>query len=176
MFEILSSVLFLTTVSVAAIVIAILYVAGVSHYIPNDRIGILENRKGGQKGPQRKILREGTYAINLAQFIVLTKGRAYSKNLEKSEVSLIQQMSELIFERHGFDAVVIQAADDCVGIATVRDGPALPEGEIIAPTVGREPADPQTFHNNFQDPKAFLKAGGFRGRQHHVLVACWRCC
>src|SRR5215471_15136473 len=24
--------------------------------------------KGGQKGPQRKILREGTYAINLAQF------------------------------------------------------------------------------------------------------------
>ena len=31
--------------------------------------------KGGQKGPQRKILRDGTYAINLAQFIVLTRER-----------------------------------------------------------------------------------------------------
>jgi len=33
----------------------------------------LEN--GGQRGPQRRILREGTYAINLVQFIVLTDGR-----------------------------------------------------------------------------------------------------
>ena len=31
---------------------------------------------GGQRGPQRKILREGTYAINLAQFVVLTEGEA----------------------------------------------------------------------------------------------------
>src|SRR6185436_4876828 len=29
-------------------------------------------RAGGQKGPQRMILREGTYAINLVQFVVLT--------------------------------------------------------------------------------------------------------
>src|SRR5689334_3763813 len=28
-------------------------------------------RHGGQKGPQRKILREGTYALNLAQFCVI---------------------------------------------------------------------------------------------------------
>jgi len=35
-----------------------------------DVRGFLTN--GGQKGPQRKILREGTYAINLAQFVVLT--------------------------------------------------------------------------------------------------------
>ena len=33
--------------------------------------------KGGQKGPQRKILREGTYAINLAQFFVLTAQSIY---------------------------------------------------------------------------------------------------
>ena len=35
-----------------------------------DVRGFLTN--GGQKGPQRGILREGTYAINLAQFIVIT--------------------------------------------------------------------------------------------------------
>ena len=127
-------------------------------------------KKGGQKGPQRKILREGTYALNLAQFIVLTKERAYSKNLENSEASLIQQMSELISERHGYDAVVIKDADDSIGIVTVHDGPALPEGEIIAPSVGSDPENLETFHNNFQDPESFLRAGGFRGRQYHVLV------
>jgi uncharacterized membrane protein YqiK len=133
-----------------------------------DTEGFLKN--GGQKGPQRKILREGTYAINLAQFIVLTQERAYSKKLEPSEESLIQQMGQAIADRQGYHAVVIKDADDFIGIATVHDGPALPEGEIIAPTVGSDPAHPETFHNNFQDPEGFLRAGGFRGRQHHVLV------
>ena len=32
---------------------------------------------GGQKGPQRAILREGTYAFNLAQFIVITEQGAF---------------------------------------------------------------------------------------------------
>ncbi len=127
-------------------------------------------RHGGQKGPQRKILREGTYALNLAQFIVLTKDRAYSKNLEKSEASLIQQMGELISERHGYNAVVIKDSDDSIGVVTVHDGPALPEGEIIAPSVGSNPENSKTFHNNFQDPESFLRGGGYRGRQYHVLV------
>jgi uncharacterized membrane protein YqiK len=30
-------------------------------------------KNGGQRGPQRQILREGTYAINLAQFVVITE-------------------------------------------------------------------------------------------------------
>jgi uncharacterized membrane protein YqiK len=32
---------------------------------------------GGQRGPQRQILREGTFAINLAQFVVLTEEKVY---------------------------------------------------------------------------------------------------
>ncbi len=32
-------------------------------------------RAGGQKGPQRKILREGTYAINTTQFAIITDER-----------------------------------------------------------------------------------------------------
>src|SRR6185312_15799019 len=39
-----------------------------------------------------------------------------------------------------------------------------------APTVGADPSSPETFHNNFQDPEAFLAAGGRRGRQLQVLV------
>lgn len=47
-------------------------------------------RAGGQRGPQRKILREGTYAINLAQFVVITQEQMQEKfgryNLELQEV------------------------------------------------------------------------------------------
>lgn len=31
----------------------------------------------GQKGPQRMILRFGTYAINIAQFVVITEDQLY---------------------------------------------------------------------------------------------------
>src|SRR3990172_3741040 len=40
-------------------------------------------KAGGQRGPQRLILREGTYAINLLQFIVITEGRVYSLPLNR---------------------------------------------------------------------------------------------
>ncbi|TGP23547.1 MULTISPECIES: flotillin family protein [unclassified Mesorhizobium] len=125
--------------------------------------------KGGQKGPQRKILREGTYAINLAQFIVLTAQSIYAVNLGSSEQSLFSNMSSMISERGGFEPVVIHNADDMIGIVTIHDGPALPDGEIIAPTVANDPNDPN-FHNNFQAPEKFLNAGGYRGRQLQVLA------
>src|SRR5262249_32169178 len=79
-------------------------------------------------------------------------------------------MADLITERGGFQPVVIKDADDLVGIASVHDGPALAQGEIIATTVGDDPARAELFHNNFQDPEKFLAAGGMRGRQLQVLV------
>lgn len=124
---------------------------------------------GGQKGPQRKVLREGTYAINLAQFVVLTADALYALQMDDSEQELFSEMTKIITERDGFDAVVIRDGDDKIGVVTVHDGPALPSGEIIAPTVGVEPGS-EGFHNNFQDPEKFLVAGGFRGRQLQVLV------
>src|SRR5205085_8804379 len=65
---------------------------------------------------------------------------------------------------------IIKGADDLVGIVTVHDGPSLPQGEIIAPTVGNESENQETYHNTFQDPERFLAAGGQRGRQLQVLV------
>ena len=88
----------------------------------------LEN--GGHKGPQRKILREGTYALNLAQFVVLTKERNYAVALNTEDLPLFFSMSEQIEGRKGFEPVVIKDSDDVIGIVTVHDGPALPEGEI----------------------------------------------
>jgi uncharacterized membrane protein YqiK len=52
----------------------------------------------------------------------------------------------------------------------VHDGPSLASGEIIAPIVGADSANVETYHNNFQMPDRFLKAGGLRGRQLQVLV------
>ncbi len=127
-------------------------------------------KSGGQRGPQRRVLREGTFAINLVQFIVLTDERVYSMPLSREEMAVIQGMAQVIAERGGFVPVIIKDTDDKIGIATVHDGPSLAQGEIIAPVVGDNPKDDATYHNKFQDPDKFLKAGGFRGRQLQVLV------
>lgn len=132
----------------------------VAHFLTN----------GGQRGPQRQILREGTYAINLAQFVVITEERVYYMPLSRDDQTVIQSMAEVIAQRKGFAPVVIKDSDDSIGIVTVHDGPSLPSGEIIALVVGGDPSDPITYHNNFQMPDRFIAANGLRGRQLQVLV------
>jgi uncharacterized membrane protein YqiK len=58
---------------------------------------------------------------------------------------------------------------DTIAIVTVHDGPSLPPGEIIAPGVGND-LNGSDYHNNYQDPEAFLRAGGRRGRQYVPLT------
>jgi len=125
---------------------------------------------GGQKGPQRKVLREGAYAINLAQFIIVTRDATFALSLARDEAGLLHKMTDVIEARGGFEPLVIKDSDDQIGVVIVHDGPGLPAGEIIAPTVGVDPADPATFHNSFQDPEKFLAAGGRKGRQLQVLA------
>src|SRR5512133_274122 len=96
-------------------------------------------KSGGQRGPQRRVLREGTYAINLVQFVVLTDGRVYSLPLSREDMDVIQKMANVIAESNGFVPVIIKDTDDKIGIATVHDGPSLGQGEIIAPVVGDDP-------------------------------------
>ena len=126
--------------------------------------------RGGQRGPQRKIVREGTYALHLAQFVVITEERLYYLPLEKGEEEMFQRMAKVLREREGFAPVVLKGTDDNIGIITVHDGPSLPPGQIIAPTVGEDTANANTYHNSFQDPERFLAGGGQRGRQLQVLV------
>ena len=133
-----------------------------------DTRGFLE--RGGQKGPQRRVLREGAYAINLAQFVVVTKDRIFALSLDREEAALLEQMAEVIEARGGFEPVVLKDADDEIGVVTVHDGPGLNEGEIIASAVGADQANAATFHNSFQDAEKFLAAGGRKGRQLQVLV------
>lgn len=125
---------------------------------------------GGQKGPQRGIVREGTYAFNLAQFVIITENKTYYLPMgNKSEQDSILEMSRIITERKGFEPVIIEGVSDLVGIVTVHDGPSLGKDNIICPTVGDDPVS-DNYHNNFQDPERFLLAGGYRGRQYQVLA------
>lgn len=133
-----------------------------------DVEGYLKN--GGQRGPSREILREGTIPINLAQFVVLTADHVYYLSLSQEERQLFDQMAQEIADRDGFRPITIKGADDMLAVMTVHDGPALGGDDIIAPTVGNDPAVPETYHNNFQDPEKFLRGGGQRGRQLQVLV------
>jgi uncharacterized membrane protein YqiK len=125
---------------------------------------------GGQQGPQRRVLREGTHPINTAQFIVLTEEEVHAVALDDMTVKTLETMSQTLRDRKGFTPVIIRDADDTIGIVTVHDGPSLPSGEIIAPEVGGRSVSEPNFHDNFQIPENFLAAGGFRGRQLQTLV------
>ncbi len=125
-------------------------------------------RNGGQRGPQRGILREGTYAINLAQFIVITPNDIKSISAtSKQELAELVSMQKTLAERNAFTPVVImgrgQESSDLMGIVTVHDGTPIDQGEIIAPDVGEG-------HASFQDPEKFLQLGGRRGKQIQVLT------
>ncbi len=76
-------------------------------------------KAGGQQGPQRMILREGTYTINLAQFVVITAEKVYTLALNRDDDAVIHQMADLITQRHGFTPVVLKDADDSVGVVMV---------------------------------------------------------
>jgi uncharacterized membrane protein YqiK len=122
------------------------------------------------KGAPAHDLREGTYAINTAQFVIITRDRIHGLMLNANDGDLFDQMQTLIAARGGFESVVIKDSADQIGIVTVHDGPALNADHIIAPEVGTDQADAATFHNSFQDPEKFIAAGGRRGRQLQVLV------
>ncbi|MES2104921.1 MAG: SPFH domain-containing protein [Pseudomonadota bacterium] len=123
---------------------------------------------GGQKGPQRKILREGTHIINPALFVVMTDEATYSLSLDGQEKLYYEKMRGVLDERNAFTPVVIKEVtgshdSDQLAVVTVQDGPGLLKDELLAPDVG-------DTHNSFQEPEKFIAAGGRRGRQERVLV------
>ena len=110
----------------------------------------------------------------------MTENGAFSlpQLLDDQESRAVRAWHKQLSECGGFYPVVIggssntgetEVHDDLIGVVTVHDGPSLPPGEIIAPAVGNEP-DGASYHNNYQDPEAFLKAAGRRGRQYAPLT------
>lgn len=138
---------------------------------------------GGQKGPQRQILREGTYAFNLAQFIIITKDKVHSIFTSKDESAQIETMRSDLLRVSGFNPVIIASTKtmeqdesgntirnkDTIGIVTINEGPTPDNGAIIAPIVG-DGITNEFYHNNFQEPEKFLAANGRKGKQMQVLT------
>ena len=160
-----------------------------SDYVPSDSdapdTAIRKSQKG-QRGRQRAILREGVYAINLALFVVITEDCVFHLGVDghdKQELAKLLEWQKELREHGGFRPIVIgeplstadplnpdkQIIVDSIGIVTIHDGPSLVPGEIIAPAVGNDAAE-ANYHNNYQDPDAFLRAGGRRGRQYVPLT------
>ena len=148
------------------------------------------SRIAGQKGRQRAILREGVYAINPALFTGISENAVFALKVVQTRAeqeSLGRWLAELraasgfgpvvvgkgtavaAIPDHDVAVVAAETPADSLAIVTVHDGPSLAPGEIIAPTVGGDLADAD-YHNNYQDPEAFLRAGGRRGRQHMPLT------
>jgi len=127
---------------------------------------------GGQKGPQRGILREGTYAFNLIQFVIITSDKTHYLSIDNnpSERGIIEAMAKTLASRNGFEPIIITGSDDKMGIVTIHDGASLKNGELIAPIVGEDPNDDTNCHNNFQNIESFLEASGLRGKQLQVLT------
>jgi uncharacterized membrane protein YqiK len=140
----------------------------------------------GQRGRQRAILREGVYAINPALFMVITENAVYRLHtlMGTTESTNLSNWQQQLADIDGFDPVVVGSSAhgepgasapggtdtaDNIAIVTIQDGPSLGPGEIIAPGVGLDAGDPN-YHNNYQDPEAFLRAGGRRGRQYVPLT------
>lgn len=100
---------------------------------------------GGEKGRQLGFLTGGTYRINTALFTIITRANA---------------------EQHGMhpdNLTVYSIQPDQVGIVTTLDGQAIAEGEIAGLYL--------PGHDNFQNPQAFINAGGQRGLQEQVLLS-----
>ena len=139
----------------------------------------------GHRGRQMSIIREGVYAINPALFVVITEDAVYALRalLSTHEAASLKAWQEELKAVGGFRPVVIGSAlesldplhpelkqmVDSIGIVTIHDGSSLAPGEIIAPVVGSDPNGPH-YHNNFQNPQAFLEGGGRRGRQYSPLT------
>ena len=108
-------------------------------------------------------------------------------SLWQEELRSVDGFQPIVIGRHSVstsgDSTDSKSNDDNVGIVTIHDGPSLPTGELIASPVGPSALEATAHaasgaantshvadHNNFQDPEAFLAAGGRRGRQYQTLT------
>ncbi|HET8695628.1 MAG TPA: SPFH domain-containing protein [Aquabacterium sp.] len=73
----------------------------------------------------------------------------------------VYRINPLMFDVQLADAMDIP--QNKIGVVTTREGAPLPTGEIAGPVV--------EGHNMFQNPQAFVDAGGSKGLQEQVLLA-----
>jgi uncharacterized membrane protein YqiK len=128
--------------------------------VPPGKIGVVEARDGKPLASGRVIARE--VACDSFQ-----DGQAFmdSGGERGPQMAVIAagtyRINPFLFAVSLAD--VVDVPDDKVGVVMTREGLSLPTGEIAGPTV--------EGHNLFQNPQAFVDAGGSKGLQEQVLLA-----
>jgi uncharacterized membrane protein YqiK len=128
--------------------------------VPPGKIGVVEARDGKPLASGRVIARE--VACDSFQ-----DGQAFmdSGGERGPQMAVIAagtyRINPFLFAVSLAD--VVDVPDDKVGVVMTREGSSLPTGEIAGPTV--------EGHNLFQNPQAFVDAGGSKGLQEQVLLA-----
>jgi len=122
------------------------------------------------EGPQRKILREGTYAINTTSSHHHRRARLWSRAERPRTRRGSRACSSRSPNAWGFAPggcwrpITIWSAS-----VTVHDARRCLQAKSIAPEVGTELRDAATFHNNFRSRNSSM-AAAYRGRQLQVIV------
>jgi uncharacterized membrane protein YqiK len=128
--------------------------------IPPGRIGVVEARDGQPLSKGRIIARH----VDCDSF---QDGQAFmEKGGERGPQMAVMSAGTYRINPFLFAvslADVVDVPDDKVGVVMTREGSPLAAGEIAGPTV--------VGHYMFQNPQAFVEAGGSKGLQEQVLLA-----
>jgi uncharacterized membrane protein YqiK len=128
--------------------------------IPPGKIGVVEARDG-------KPLRDGRIIARQVECDSFQSGQAFiDAGGERGPQMAIMsagtyRINPFLFAVSMDD--VVDVPDNKVGVVMTREGKPLAPGEIAGPMVDG--------HNTFQDPQAFVDAGGSKGLQEQVLLA-----
>jgi uncharacterized membrane protein YqiK len=128
--------------------------------VPPGRIGVVEARDGKPLAGGRVIARE--VACDSFQDGQAFMDRGGERGPQMAVIAAgTYRINPFLFAVSLAD--VVDVPDDKVGVVMTREGSSLPTGEIAGPTV--------EGHNLFQNPQAFVDAGGSKGLQEQVLLA-----
>jgi len=109
-------------------------------------------------------------ASNTTQFAIVTDERVYGHAAEHQEQQVLDGMPRPSRIGSGSRSVRLAIAATASVSFTVHTGRPCRRARSSRPEVGLDRMQPETFHNNFQNLKPSLQAGGYRGRQLQVVT------
>ena len=128
--------------------------------IPPGKIGVVEARDGKSLSNGRIIARQvACDSFQDGQSFIANGGE---RGPQMAVISAgTYRINPFLFDLSLSE--VVDVPDDKVGVVMTREGSPLASGEIAGPTV--------PGHDTFQNPQAFVDAGGSKGLQEQVLLA-----
>ncbi len=128
--------------------------------IPSGQLGLLV-AKDGNELPKGRVLAQSVPSDSFQDAEMFIKNGGQKGRQAAIITTGTYRINTFLFEV--VVAPMTKIVENKVGIVTLLDGEPLEPGQIAGHDV--------VGHNNFQDADAFLKNGGRRGLQQHVVLA-----